>query len=84
MADEEDVALSAMNRFFQTAEEGRYPDVADRDGLWRLLWQITTHRVIDLRRRENCQRRGGGQGRFNSIRIQAGAAIDQSGLRSGG
>ena len=63
MADEEDVALSAMNRFYQAAEEGRYPELADRDGLWRLLFQITVHRAIDLRRSENRQRRGGDRGR---------------------
>ena len=63
MADEEDVALSAMNRFYQAAEEGRYPELADRDGLWRLLFQITMHRVIDLRRRESRQQRGGDRGR---------------------
>ena len=36
-ADEEDVALSAMDSFFRAAERGRFPDLADRDGLWRLL-----------------------------------------------
>jgi hypothetical protein len=61
MADEEDVALSAMNRFYQASQEGRYPELADRDGLWRLLLQITTHCAIDLRRRENRQRRSGGR-----------------------
>jgi DNA-directed RNA polymerase specialized sigma24 family protein len=61
MADEEDVALSAMNRFCRAAQEGRYPGLADRDDLWRLLVQITTHRAIDLRRHENRQRRRGGQ-----------------------
>jgi DNA-directed RNA polymerase specialized sigma24 family protein len=61
MADEEDVALSAINRFCRAAQEGRYPDLADRDDLWRLLVQITTHRAIDLRRYENRRRRGGSQ-----------------------
>jgi len=59
MADGEDVALSAMRRFFRAAEEGRYPDLADRDELWRLLLQITARRVIDVRRSEKRQRRGG-------------------------
>jgi RNA polymerase sigma factor (sigma-70 family) len=65
MADEEDVALSVMSRFYQASQEGRYPDLADRDSLWRLLLQITTQRVIDLRRHENRQRRGGGQALLN-------------------
>jgi DNA-directed RNA polymerase specialized sigma24 family protein len=60
-ADAEDVALSALNRFCGAAQEGRYPDLADRNGLWRLLLQITSRRAIDLRRYENRQRRGGGR-----------------------
>jgi hypothetical protein len=36
MTAEEDVALSAMNRFFCAAQENRYPHLADRDELWRL------------------------------------------------
>ena len=59
-ADEEDVALSAMDRFCRAAQDGRYPDLADRDGLWRLLLRITTHRALDLARHEQRQRRGGG------------------------
>ena len=61
MADEEDVALSAMNCFYRAVQEGRYPDLADRNDLWRLLLQITSHRAINLRRSENRQRRGGGR-----------------------
>lgn len=61
VADEEDVALSAMDRFCRAAREGRYPDLADRDGLWRLLLRITIHRARDLARHEQRQRRGGGQ-----------------------
>ena len=72
MADEEDVALSVLYRFYGAAEEGRYPELADRDAAWRLLFQITKRRVIDLRRRENCQRRGG----------PAGAAAPLDGSRS--
>jgi RNA polymerase sigma factor (sigma-70 family) len=59
-ADEEDVALSAMERFCRAAKQGRYPDLADRYGLWRLLLRITTRRALDLARRERRQRRGGG------------------------
>jgi len=62
MADEEDVALSALNCFCRAAREGRYPDLADRDGLWRLLLRITTRRAWDLTRHEGRQRRGGRPG----------------------
>ena len=36
IADEEDVALSAFNSFFQGVEKGRFPQLADRNNLWRL------------------------------------------------
>jgi hypothetical protein len=31
-ADEEDVALSAFDKFCRAAEQGRFPDLADREG----------------------------------------------------
>lgn len=70
MADEEDVALSALDRFCRAAQEGRYPDLADRDGLWRLLLRITTRRAWDLARHEGRQRRSGraGPGQPEQIR----------------
>ncbi len=61
MVDEEDLALSAMDRFCRAAQEGRYPDLAGRDELWRLLLRITARRAVDLARRETSQRRGGGR-----------------------
>ena len=36
-ADEEDVALSAFDSFCRGAEQGRFPQLADRDDLWQLL-----------------------------------------------
>lgn len=61
VGDEEDVALSAMNRFFRAVQQGRYPNLADRHELWGLLLQITNHRVLNLQRDETRQRRGGGR-----------------------
>jgi len=62
-ADDEDAALSVMDRFCKAAQQGRYPDLADRYGLWRLLLRITTRRALDLARRERRQRRGGNAAR---------------------
>jgi DNA-directed RNA polymerase specialized sigma24 family protein len=62
-SDEEDVALIAIDRFCRAAQQGRYPDLADRDGLWRLLLRITTRGALDVVRRERRQRRGGGDER---------------------
>src|SRR5207237_10567463 len=45
IADEEDAALSAFDSFCRGAAQGRFPDLADRDGLWRLLVVITLRKV---------------------------------------
>ena len=74
-ADEEDVALSAMESFFEAAQQGRFPDLADRHDLWRLLVQMTARKVVDLRRRETRQRRGSGRVRGESA---LGAAAQES------
>src|SRR4051812_34565394 len=59
MADEEDVALSAFDSFCRQAEQGRFPDLADRDGLWRLLVVMTGRKASHLRRDETRLKRGG-------------------------
>jgi DNA-directed RNA polymerase specialized sigma24 family protein len=60
-ADEEDVALAALDSFFRGVAAGRYPSVRDRTDLWRLLLTITLGKARDLARHEGRQRRGGGQ-----------------------
>ncbi len=47
--------------FYQAAQEGRYPNLADRDGLWRLLLQITNRKAIDLARSETSKKAGSGR-----------------------
>jgi len=53
--DEDDVALSAFVSFCRGAQEGRFPDLADRDCLWQLLAAITVrkagHAIRDALRR---------------------------------
>jgi DNA-directed RNA polymerase specialized sigma24 family protein len=61
MADEEDVALSAFDSFCRRAEEGRFPQLADRDDLWRLLFVLTVRKAIGLARRQGRVRRGAGR-----------------------
>lgn len=58
-ADEEDVALSAFDSFCRGAQAGRFPQLVDRHALWPLLVAITSHKLLDLRRREGRQKRGG-------------------------
>jgi DNA-directed RNA polymerase specialized sigma24 family protein len=59
-ADEEDVALSAFASFCQGAEEGRFPQLADRDDLWRLLVVMTVRKAGQQLRDEGRKKRGGG------------------------
>jgi DNA-directed RNA polymerase specialized sigma24 family protein len=59
-ADEEDVALSAFASFCHGVDCGRFPQLADRDDLWRLLVTITARKAIHLARDEHSQKRGGG------------------------
>ncbi len=73
MADEEDVALSAMDSFCRAAQEGHFPDLKDRQGLWRLLLQMTVRKAVDLARHETREIRGGGHVRSQSAMV-AGAA----------
>ena len=58
-ADEEDVALSALDSFCRRAGAGQYPHLADRDDLWRLLVVITARKAGHLVRDESRHKRGG-------------------------
>jgi DNA-directed RNA polymerase specialized sigma24 family protein len=58
-ADEEDVALSAFDSFCRGAEQGRFPQLLDRDNLWRLLVTITARKAGRATRHEARRKRGG-------------------------
>lgn len=78
VGDEEDVALSAFKSFCRGVENGRFPDLNDRDDLWRLLVTITLHKVLRLVRDETRQRRGGNLRAVSSMRVNgASDALDQ-------
>ncbi len=57
IADEEDIALSAIDSFCRNAENGRFPDLMDRSGLWRLLAAMTLRKVCRLIRDQSRQKR---------------------------
>ena len=59
--DEEDVALSALESFFGGIQEGQFPDLRDRNGLWPLLAKITSRKAINQRKRQMAAKRGGGK-----------------------
>ena len=67
VADEEDVALSAMKSFYRGVEAGRFPQLDDRDDLWRLLVTITARKAVSQARSVRAQKRGGGRIRGESV-----------------
>ena len=59
-SDEEDAALSAFDSLCAGLARGQFPQLADRDDLWRLLVVITTRKVQAQNRHRLHQKRGGG------------------------
>jgi DNA-directed RNA polymerase specialized sigma24 family protein len=60
-ADGEDVALSVFDSLFQGLAAGRFPELGNRDDLWRLLVTISARKAHNLRRNEGRRKRGGGR-----------------------
>lgn len=59
-ADEEDVVQNAFHSFFQAVGEGRFPQLENRDSLWRLLVVITANKALRQIEHNNRKKRGGG------------------------
>jgi DNA-directed RNA polymerase specialized sigma24 family protein len=78
-ADEEDVALSAFDSFFQGAAAGRFPLLGDRNNLWALLIVITDRKASDQLVRERRKKRGGGLVRGESAFRKKGQPSDSPG-----
>ncbi len=74
-ADEEDVALSAFGSFCRDAGDGHFPQLLDRDSLWRLLAVITARKAAHLVRDETRQKRGGGAAPVSAA--EEAAALEQ-------
>ncbi len=66
-ADEEDVAISAMNSFYRGAKAGRFPKLDDRDDLWKLLLTITARKAKKRIRYNMTEKRGAGAVRGESV-----------------
>jgi DNA-directed RNA polymerase specialized sigma24 family protein len=67
-ADEEDVALSAFHSLCAGATRGNFPNLDDRDGLWRLLVTITVRKAFDQVQRQRRQKRAGTSGVASATR----------------
>src|SRR5262245_23604177 len=52
MSDGEDVALSAMNSFYQRARQGQFPQLDDRHDLWKVLLTLTIRKVNERNKSE--------------------------------
>src|SRR5262245_14917702 len=72
-ADEEDVVQNAFNSFFQGVARDHFPQLNDRDNLWRLLVVITARKALDQLAYEHRKRRGGGTA-VGESRIYPGAS----------
>jgi RNA polymerase sigma factor (sigma-70 family) len=73
-ADEEDVVQNAFHSFFQGVARGRFPQLNDRDNLWRLLVVITARKALDQLAHEHSKRQGGGTPQGDSRITSRGAA----------
>ena len=58
-ADEEDIALSAMNSFYKRAADGQFC-LGDRQELWKLLVTITVRKAYAELKRQKAKKRGEG------------------------
>lgn len=66
-ADEEDIAISAMNSFYQGLAQQKFDHLHNRDDLWKLLVTITARKATAKRRAHFAQKRGGGRVRGESV-----------------
>lgn len=76
MADEEDVVVSAFDDLCRGVQEGRFPNLYDRDDLWQILVMLTERKATSQRRRELAAKRGGGKVRGDSILHRIGSPGD--------
>ena len=72
------MALGAFDSFCRGAEQGRFPNLNDRNDLWRLLVLLTAGKVAHLVRGEFRQKRGGGRVRSEADLTGEGAAEGES------
>ena len=61
VADEEDLAVSAFHSLCHRMEQGQFPDLKDRESLWKLLTTIIARKASAEIRRNLSRKRGGGK-----------------------
>jgi len=58
----QDIVQIAFSEFCLQAEEGRFPELLDREGLWKLLVVIINRKAREQIRNQNRDKRGGQAG----------------------
>ena len=71
VSDEEDIVVGAFDAFFRALDNGKFSELGDRDGIWRLLVVISDNKANDLYRYQTRQKRGGGNIRGHSAFLDA-------------
>jgi DNA-directed RNA polymerase specialized sigma24 family protein len=71
------VALSAFDSFCRNAGQGRFPQLQDRDDLWRLLAAVTARKACRLLRDEGRYKRGGHAPRAGADGDEPDALLEQ-------
>jgi DNA-directed RNA polymerase specialized sigma24 family protein len=66
VSDEEDVAMLALKSLLAGISSGRFPELDNREQLWRLLMVITTLKAAAVIEHNSRQKRGGGLVRGDS------------------
>jgi len=61
VADEEDIAHTAFLTCWQQVTARKYPELADRQDLERILRDLVKKAALDYKKRQKSQKRGGGQ-----------------------
>ncbi len=67
VADEEDIAIIAMNSAIRGIQEGRFARLNDRDDLWQILAMLVDRKVVDQKRWAATKKRGYGMEMGESV-----------------
>jgi RNA polymerase sigma factor (sigma-70 family) len=70
--NEEDVVQQAFAQFFLQVQQGRFPQLNDRNDLWQVLAMLVDRRAKDQLRKQKSEKRGGGENRGESIFVVLG------------
>lgn len=81
-ADEEDLVVSAFHSLCHRLQRGEFPDLKDRESLWKLLTTIIARKASAQLRRTHSQKRGGGKVNGECALFEREASRQDGGLHS--